>query len=59
MIRNDAMELTKANDQATVTAVVVLTAIVFVLDLLTPSEIVVGRYTWSHSVLAAGQFTSI
>jgi len=32
------MELTKETDQATVAVVFMLTAIVFVLDLLTPSE---------------------
>jgi len=35
------MELTKETDQATVAVVFMLTAIVFVLDLLTPSEIAV------------------
>ena len=35
------VEQTKETDQATVAVVVVLTAIVFVLDLLIPSEIVV------------------
>ena len=35
------MELTKETDHATVAVVFVLTAMVFVLDLLTPSEIAV------------------
>jgi hypothetical protein len=35
------MELAKENDHATVAVVLILTGIVFVLDLLTPSEIAV------------------
>ena len=55
------MELTKETDYATVAVVIVLTAIVFVLDLVTPSEIVVwtlylvplGLTRWSfHKHLA-------
>jgi hypothetical protein len=50
------MELTKENDQALVAVVFMLTGIVFVLDLLTPSEIAVwtlylvplGLTRWSH-----------
>ena len=39
------MELTKETDHATVAVVFVLTAMVFILDLLTPSELLSGRYT--------------
>jgi hypothetical protein len=50
------MELTKEPDQATVTVVFMLTVIVFVLDVLTPSEIAVwtlylvplGLTRWSY-----------
>ena len=50
------MDLTKENDQPLVVVVITLTVIVFVLDLLTPSEIAVwtlylvplGLTRWSH-----------
>ena len=50
------MELTKEPDQATVTVVCMLTVIVFILDVLTPSEIAVwtlylvplGLTRWSY-----------
>jgi hypothetical protein len=50
------MEQTRENDQALVAVVFMLTGIVFVLDLLTPSEIAVwtlylvplGLTRWSH-----------
>ena len=43
------MEQTPENDHALVAVVFMLTGIVFVLDLLTPSELLSGRYIWFRS----------
>ena len=53
------MEQAQENDQALVAVVFMLTGIVFVLDMLTPSEIAVWTLYLVRSGLPAGHTSSI